>query len=140
MFLPHLGIQDELVPNVVFDMRFMPLFMVKNLVVVFNPNGPKSKVSKEVPNFDLRAILLGKPFTEESLFLIETIIVTRFHPTKFIHDVGGPPPHPPNLDTIPKFIFDRLTSIGKTKNTLFRNGGRGNPCPPFVIRHRLVPN
>ena len=53
----HLGIQDEFVPNVMLHSRFVPLLVVKDHVVTFNPNGPKSDTSKEVPNFDLRAIL-----------------------------------------------------------------------------------
>ena len=53
----HIGIQDALVPNVMLHPRFVPLLVVKNHVDTLNPNGPKSDASKEVPNFDLRAIL-----------------------------------------------------------------------------------
>jgi hypothetical protein len=52
--------------------HFMQLLVVKNLVVAFDPNGPKSNAPKEVPNFNLGAILLGKPFPKESPFPIET--------------------------------------------------------------------
>ena len=93
--------------------------MIKNLVIAFNLDGPKNDASKKVPNFNLVAIFLGKPFPKESLFSIETIIVVRSHPTKFMHDVGGPPPRSPSLDAIQKFMLDPLTSIGKTKNALF---------------------
>ena len=85
--------------------------MVKHFVIAFNPNGPKSNASKKVPNFDLRATLLGEPFPKERLFPIEGIVVARTNPTKFMHDVGGPPPCPPSLDAIPKFVLDRLTTL-----------------------------
>jgi hypothetical protein len=102
-----LGIQDEFVPNVVFDPSFMALLVVKNLVVAFNPNGQKINAPKEVPNFNhLGTILLGKPFPEENLFPIETIIITQPHPTKFVHDVSGPPPRSLSLDAIPKLMLD----------------------------------
>lgn len=97
----------------------MPLFMIKNLVIVSNPNGPKGDTSKKIPIFSLGAILLEKSFPKESLFSIERIIIVRPHPTKFMHDVSNPPPRHSSLDTIPKFMFDQLTSIGRIKNALF---------------------
>jgi hypothetical protein len=114
----RLGIKDEFVPNAVFNPRFMPLFMVKHFVIAFNPNRPKGNASKEVPNFGLRAILIRDPFPKESLFPIEAIVVARVNPTKFMHDISSPPPCPPSLNTIPKFMLDRLASVRKAKNAL----------------------
>ena len=102
-----------------FDTRFMPLFMIKNLIIVFNPNGPKGDTSKKMPIFNLGAILLEKSFPKESLFSIHIIIVVRPHPTKFMHDISNPPPRHSSLDAIPKFMLDQLTSIGRTKTALF---------------------
>jgi hypothetical protein len=92
--------------------------MVKHFVIAFNPNRPKGNASKKVPNFNLRAILLGKSFPKERLFPIEAIIVARSDPKKFVHDASGPSPSHPSLDAIPKFVFDRLASIRETKDAL----------------------
>ena len=93
------------------ESRFMPLFVVEDPIIPFNPNGPKRNASKKVPNFNFGAILLGKSFPKESLFPIKTIIVARSHPTKFLHNVGGPPPRSPSLDAIPKLVFNRFTTV-----------------------------
>ena len=34
----YLGIQNMVILNEVFDLRFMPLFLVKHLVITLNPN------------------------------------------------------------------------------------------------------
>jgi hypothetical protein len=57
-----------------------------------------------------------------------------------MHDIGGPSPSPPCLNTIPKFMFDQFTRIRHSKNTLLENGGRCNASSPFVNCHRFVPN
>ena len=114
----RLGIHDKFIPNAVLNPSFMPLLVVKDLIVALNLNSPKSDAPKEMPNFNLGAILLRKSFPKECLFPIETIVVTCSHSTKFLHDEGGPPPSSPCLDAVPKFMLDRLTCAGKTKNTL----------------------
>jgi hypothetical protein len=38
-FPRHLGIHDEFIPNAVFDLRLMPLF-VEDFIIAFDPNGP----------------------------------------------------------------------------------------------------
>ena len=40
-FPRNLGVDNEFIPNAMFDPRFMPLFMVEDLVIAFNPNGPQ---------------------------------------------------------------------------------------------------
>jgi hypothetical protein len=51
MFSCRLGVNDEFIPNIVFDLRLVPLFMVEHFVVAFNPNGPKCNTAKKVPIF-----------------------------------------------------------------------------------------
>ena len=48
-----LGINDELIPNLVCDLRLMSLFAVEHFVVVFDRNGPKRDAPKEVPYFEI---------------------------------------------------------------------------------------
>ena len=42
----NLGIDDKFIPNLVFNLREMSLFLVKHFVVTLNPNSPKSDPSK----------------------------------------------------------------------------------------------
>ena len=46
----HLGIHNEVITNKVFNLRFMPLFLVEHPIIAFNPNRPKHDVVNEVPN------------------------------------------------------------------------------------------
>ena len=39
-FPRHLGIHDEFIPNVVFDLRLMSLFVVEDFIIAFDPNAP----------------------------------------------------------------------------------------------------
>jgi hypothetical protein len=75
------GVDNEFIPDAVLDLRFMPLLVVENLVIVFNPNNPKCNAPKKVPNLDLLTVFLGKPFPESGLLPIETIIVANCNPT-----------------------------------------------------------
>ena len=50
---------DKLIPNLLLDLRLMPLFMVEHFVIAFNPNDPKRNAFKEVPNFDHLPYFLG---------------------------------------------------------------------------------
>ena len=122
-----------------FNPGFIPLFVVKNLVVVLNLNGPKSNAPKKMPNFTFGPILPRDPFPEKSLFPIETIEVARPNPAKYLNNVGGPPPRPSCLNAFPKFMFNRLASVREAKNTLFRYRCRSHPGPPLIHRYRFVP-
>ena len=65
----RLSINDEFVPNVVFDQtRLVPLFMIEHLVVTFNPNGAKSDAEEKMPNFGFLVKLLGNPFPNKVYF------------------------------------------------------------------------
>jgi hypothetical protein len=55
----HFGIDDKVVPNLVFDLGFVPLFVVEHFIVPFDPNGPEGNASKEVPNFNLFSYSMG---------------------------------------------------------------------------------
>lgn len=46
----HLNLHNEIVPNEVFYLHFMPMSMVDHLVIPFNPNGPHGDALHEVPN------------------------------------------------------------------------------------------
>ena len=90
-------------------------------VDLFNPNGPKCDTSKEVPNGGLFTKKNRDHFLEQSLFLIEAIVVTGSHFTKLMHNECSPLSNSPDLDTIVKFMLDRFDCLGHTKDTLLRN-------------------
>ena len=117
----HFGINDELVPNPLLDLRLMPLFVIENLIITFDPDGPKHNTSKKVPNYDHLAVLFGNPLSKHDLFPIEAVIISGSNPTKFLHNECGPSPRPPSLDAIPEIMFDRLTGVGEAKHALFRD-------------------
>ena len=118
----------------------MLLFVVENFIVAFNPNHSKGSTSQEVPNFAHLPIPFRDSFPEQGLSLIKYVVIAAPDPAKFMHNVGGPPPNLPSLDTNPKLVFDRFASIRKTKNALFRDRSQCNLRPPFVDGHRFVPN
>lgn len=91
-----LGIHNEFVPDMVFDLRLVLLFVVEHFVIAFEPNGPKRNVTKEVPNFDLFAKLLQDPLPKQSLFPI-----AGPNPTQLMHDKHDPSPSPSRLNAIP---------------------------------------
>ena len=126
-----LGVDDEFIPNTVFDLRLMSLFMAKHLVVAFIPNGPKRNTAKKVPNFDLFAKFLTNPSPKQSLFPMEAIKVADSNPTKLIHDECGPSPSPPNLNAIPNFMFDRFAHIWEAKKHIVWIWRRVQ-CEPFI--------
>ena len=41
-----LGTHNEVIPNEVLHFGLMPLFMVKHLIILYNPNRPKNNPSK----------------------------------------------------------------------------------------------
>ena len=87
------GIHEKFVPNVGLHLGFMPLLLVEHLVVPLHPNGPKSNISEEMPNFDHLAEFVRDPFTKNCLFSIETIKVAGSNSAQFVHNIGGPPPN-----------------------------------------------
>ena len=58
------GINNEIIPNPVLDLRLVPLFMIKHFVVAFNPNGPKCNTPKEVPNLIFFAVFFLESFLQ----------------------------------------------------------------------------
>ena len=69
------GIHEEFVPNAGLILGFMPLFLIKHLVVPFHPNGPKRNTLEKMPNFDQFAEFVRDYFAKNRLFPIETIKV-----------------------------------------------------------------
>ena len=59
------------------DSSSRPLFLVENLIITFDPNGPKGNPPKEMPDLNLLTILFGNPFSEKSLFPIKNFTVCR---------------------------------------------------------------
>lgn len=43
-------VNDRIIPNEVCDLGLVPLDLVKDLVIMLNPNDPKNNSPKEVPN------------------------------------------------------------------------------------------
>ena len=136
----RVGIHEKGIPNAGLHLRFMPLLLVKDLIISFNPNSPKGGTPEEVPNFGHLPKLERDSFTEDALLPIEAIKVAGSNPTKLMHNESGPSPCPPSLNTIPNFVFYRFTSVRKAKNTLLGDASRCNSGSPLVNRHCLMPN
>lgn len=115
------GVDNELVPNTVLNLGLMSLFVVKHLIIMFNSDGSKGNASKEMPNFNQLAVFFGDPFTKQSLLPVEAIIIAHPNPTKFMHNVRGPSPSYPGLNTIPNFMFNRFACIKHVKHALFED-------------------
>ena len=54
---------------------FMSFFMIKYLIVLFNPNDPKRDAFKEMSYLDHLAKLFRDPLIEHCLFPIEIVII-----------------------------------------------------------------
>lgn len=50
LFPCSFAIDNASLPNDVFVLEFMPLHLVGNLVIAFNPNGPHDNASEKIPN------------------------------------------------------------------------------------------
>lgn len=48
----HLGVQNEVIPKVVFNLKLMPLFLVAHVIIMLNLNNPKSDVMEKVSNLN----------------------------------------------------------------------------------------
>ena len=74
-----------------------------------------------MPNLNSLAKFLRNPLSEQCLLPIKNIVIPGQHPAKFVHNAGSPPPRPPRLNAIPKFMLHRFARVRKAKNTLLRN-------------------
>lgn len=45
-FPSRLGMDDEFIPNAMFDLRIMPMFVTKHFVIPLDPNGPQCNAPK----------------------------------------------------------------------------------------------
>ena len=97
----RLGIHEHFSPYKVYNLGFGPLFLVKNFVIPFDPNEPQCDASKEVPYLNLFTKLLSKPFSEQSLFPMEGLVICGSQPTQFMNNKSGPSSCSPCLNTIP---------------------------------------
>ena len=119
-----------------FDLRLIPLFLVKHPIIAFNLDSPKINAMKEVPNLHLIGELLRNSH-QEHLFSIEPIINTSWTPhtscmMKVVHyQTTG-------LNAIPKLVFNQFACC--KKNTFLTDGDRRNACPPLINHDNLVPN
>jgi hypothetical protein len=94
------------------------------VVIAFDPDGPKRNTPKEVPNFHLFAIFWGNLFPSSNF-------------AKFMHNKRGPPPCPPSLNAIPKFILDRLVCAREAKNILLGYWSHHNASPPLIYNNNV---
>lgn len=60
-------IDYTLIPNHILNFEFMSVFMVKNLVVALNPNGPHDNATKEEPNVEPRFEFLLNAFAQDAI-------------------------------------------------------------------------
>lgn len=63
---------------------------------------------------------------------MKTIVVVGSNPTLFVHDKGCPPSSSPNLNAVPKNLFNRLTCIWEAKNHIAQRYKLEEPVPPFI--------
>ena len=110
----------------------MSLFVVEHFIITFNPDGPQSDATKEVPNFNLYAKFPPYHFPINSLFPVEIVVVANPHSAQLMHDERGPSPSPPRLDAILHVLFNRFTGLREAKDALFRNETRCDANPPFI--------
>ena len=99
-------VENEVFPNPMLDLGFMPLLMFKDYIIAFDPNGPKRDATEKVTNFDHLSISLRNYLPEESLLPIESVVIVRANPTI---------PCPSSLYTSPEFMLDSLTRVGRRK-------------------------
>ena len=55
----HHGVHNEIIPNKVFQIGLMPMFLVEHPIISFKPNIPKCNALEKVPNRFLLANFLG---------------------------------------------------------------------------------
>lgn len=79
-------INDKFIPNALFDLSHMPLFLVEHFIIMFNPDGPKGNAPQEVPNLTHFAIFPGEPFPNKCLLPVEAIVVAGSNPAEFMHE------------------------------------------------------
>ena len=111
----NLGIHNEVNSNDVFDLRLMPLFLIKHLVIALYPNSPESIAMEEVPNLHFLGELLRFPLPKDGLFPVETIGIACPDPKKFMHDEGSPSPGSLGLNAIPKLMFNWFIHVREAK-------------------------
>jgi hypothetical protein len=89
----------------VFNLGFLPYFLVGHPIVTLNPNRPKRNVAEKVPNLDFLNKVLGNSLPVESLFMVEAIIVACSIRTKLVYDEGRPPPCSLGLDAFRQLML-----------------------------------
>jgi hypothetical protein len=79
--------------------------------------------------------LLRGRFPKEALFLMKAIVVVSPNPTYFMHDKCSPLSSFSGLNSISKFVFDRLTSVREAKKHIaWRWMLWSHASSPFVDR------
>ena len=98
-----------------FNLGFVPLTLVKKLVVALNPNGPKGNALMEVPNTNQFDKFLTNPLTIDGLFPMESVIeLVAFDHIKFMYNKHSPSPSSYGLGAILRIVFEQLVGVRKT--------------------------
>lgn len=99
-----------------FDIRLVPLFLVKHPIITLNPKSPKNNATKEVPNLPFLGELLRNSLPKNVWTPHNSCImkVARYQSTGLI--------------AIPKLVFNQFACVRKAKNTLLRYEGKRNAC------------
>ena len=59
LFPGEFAIDNVFLPNEVLNFEFMLWLLVKDLIILFNPNSPHDKFPKNMPNIKPRFVLLS---------------------------------------------------------------------------------
>ena len=65
------GIHDLLIPNPMFDLGFVIIFAVEDVVIALSPNGPKCDALKEVLIFNFQCERLLNPSPKSVCFQLK---------------------------------------------------------------------
>lgn len=123
----------------VFHFGLMPMFMVEQPIILFNPNRPIGDAVEKVVNLDFLSKLLRDSFPIKGLLLVKTIKVAHPNPAKLMPDEICPPPIMPPLNAIPKLVFNWFTCIRRRKKHIVGDRCWSDAGPPFVDNNGLMP-
>jgi hypothetical protein len=99
-----------------FDISLVTLFLVKHMIITFNPNNPNNNAMKEVPNLHFLDELLRNSLPKNFWTPHDSCVMKVAH----CQATG--------LITIPKLVSSQFACVRQAKNTLLRYEGKRNAC------------
>lgn len=111
-------VHDKVVPNEVFDLGFMPSYLVKDLLIPLSLNCPKGDPPRRC-QIETHLTNFWGFFHQRGLASNESCHSCQSQtPLELMHNEGSPPPQCLSLNAIPSFVFNRSTSVEEANETL----------------------